>query len=248
MKKFFAASFVVALAACSSPEEAVWSVADGAYERTSATITQNGELTENNQLEMKIYSGGRYMFAALDNDGVANMGCGEARWNDDGTMTEMPMYQGGMAVNDISYRLAMAESEAGFSQSITGLVWNEDTVDLNEEWKLLSTVTSPYDGLWKLEAREVENDAIHDFHEVKMIGGGHFIWYHTYSTDTSSHADFGYGTFEVGEGGAVVETGMHSSLEGFTGASLTFQLIDDDTMEQTYMQDSVAVTQRYTRL
>ena len=41
---------------------------------------------------------------------------------------------------------------------------------------------------------------------------------------------------------------MHSSLKGFTGASLTFQLIDDNTMEQTYLQDSVAVTQRYTRL
>lgn len=59
MKKFFAASFVVALAACSTPEEVAWSVADGAYERTSATTTQKGEVTENNQLEMKIYSGGR---------------------------------------------------------------------------------------------------------------------------------------------------------------------------------------------
>jgi len=39
---------------------------------------------------------------------------------------------------------------------------------------------------------------------------------------------------------------VHSGLEGFTGASLTFQRIDDNTMEQTYLQDSVAVTQRYT--
>ncbi|MDA9151356.1 hypothetical protein N9N85_01225 [Schleiferiaceae bacterium] len=27
---------------------------------------------------------------------------------------------------------------------------------------------------------------------------------------------------------------MHSGLEGFSGASLTFQRIDDNTMEQTY--------------
>ncbi len=115
MKNAILAATALIVAACSSPEEAVWSVADGAYERISATTTQNGEVTENNQLEMKIYSGGRYMFAALDNDGVANMGCGEAQWNEDGTMTEKPMFQGSMAVNDVSYSLAMAKSDAGFS-------------------------------------------------------------------------------------------------------------------------------------
>ena len=83
-----------------------------------------------------------------------------------------------------------------------------------------------------------------------MIGGGHFVWYHTWS-DTVDHADFGYGQFIDNGDGTATEVAQAGSIEGYEGEwSINYTLIGSDMLQQSYINntDSTEVFQNYKRL
>jgi hypothetical protein len=107
---------------------------------------------------------------------------------------------------------------------------------------------TPYDGLWVLTSYN-GNEGVDDFHEIKMIGGGHFVWYHTWR-DTVDHADFGYGQFLDHGDGSVTEVAQVGSIEGFEGEwYITYTMVGSDMLQQSYFNaDSIEIIQNYKKL
>jgi hypothetical protein len=119
-----------------------------------------------------------------------------------------------------------------------------------EQWKALSTETTIFDGLWKLENRSSEADEWAEFSEMKLIGGGHFIFFQSILVDGEAVKHFGFGSLRVDDAGHVVETGITSTIEGLAGTeyNLNMQLIDDNHMSQSFEMDGAVVTQTYVRI
>jgi hypothetical protein len=119
-----------------------------------------------------------------------------------------------------------------------------------EQWRTLSTETTIFDGLWKLESRSSEADEWADFVEMKLIGGGHFIFFQSMMLEGEAVKHFGFGSLQVDPAGHVVETGITSSIEGLAGTvfKLNMQMIDDNHMSQSFEMDGAVVTQTYVRI
>ena len=178
------------------------------------------------------------------------MGAGKA-WSENGKMYEQPYHNASGATDSTqTFELGITATEEGFEQTIAGMDDNDSTsFDLYENWIALEGKATDYDGLWILNSRN-EIEGVNDFHEIKMIGGGHFAWYHTWS-DTVDHADFGYGEFIDHGEGSVTEVAQVGSIEGFEGEwQITYTLIGSDMLQQSYFNntDSTEVIQNYKRL
>ncbi|ETN91746.1 hypothetical protein U062_02277 [Gammaproteobacteria bacterium MOLA455] len=223
---------------------------DGAYALISVDVTENGEVSSYLRDQMKIYTQDRFMFAFYnDLTDKVDAGTGYTHWVD-GVLVETPIANQDGALKDLSFDLTITPTEAGFTQSLKGMKYGERSVNMVEQWKTLSNKTTVYDGLWKLDGRASEGDQWGDFMEMKLIGGGHFIFFQSMVIEGESIKHFGFGSFDVDEAGHVVETGITSSIEGFAGteSKLKMQLIDDNHMSQSFEYKGDTVTQTYVRI
>lgn len=254
MKQLLFAGLVLMVVSCAAPTESgskeQTGVPDGAYSLEAATWTYSEDsVVEIYPDQIKIYAAGKYMFATMNPlDGSVSSGAGNMS-QEGSVITETPLFSAAGAVEEgMSFSLNITETEGGFEQHINQLQFPDgSTVDLRETWKRLSDGTGAYDGLWKLTSRN-EIDGVNNFQEIKMIGGGHFVWYHTWS-DSIEHKDFGYGEFVEHGDGAVTEVAQIGSIEDYAGEwNITYQLLDNDHLQQTYVSpDSVEVVQSYER-
>jgi hypothetical protein len=225
-------------------------LADGAYALISVDVTEDGEVSSYLRDQMKIYTQDRFMFAFYnDLTDKVDAGTGYTHWVD-GVLVETPIANQDGGLEDLSFDLTITPTEAGFTQSLKGMKYGERSVNMVEQWKTLSTETTIFDGLWKLDGRASEGDDWGDFVEMKLIGGGHFIFFQSMVVDGESIKHFGFGSFRVDQAGHVVETGITSTIDDLVGAEsmLNMQLIDDNHMSQSFELNGAMVTQTYVRI
>jgi len=225
---------------------------NGAYLLSNVTITENGETGVKTREQIKIYTQGKFMYA-FDNESTGDMdvGAGNAIWSN-GTMTEEPRVNHDGPVSGCSFDIAIKQTETGFEQILYGMKYDDGRVldTMVEVWDLASSATTPFDGLWKLVSRETDNSELTDFSETKMIGGGHFVTLQSAMLKGEKIRNFGFGTFELSEEGAVLETGMVGSWDNYTGCAIEvkMQLIDENHLAQSFTLNNSLVTQIYVRM
>ena len=243
---------------CAAPQEDLVSppeppiLEDGAYLLDKAVWTYSDSSTTIEPQQIKIYSGGRYMFAswnAADNTPSFSAGIAQTK---NGKLYETPVYDVNGAVDSGTvFELSIVKTTLGFEQEIKGIqLEDSSSIDLYESWNALEGATSSYDGLWKLSSRN-EVEGVSEFNEIKMIGGGHFVWFHTWSDDSVEHADFGYGAFIDNGDGNVMEVAQAGSREGYEGEwSVNYAKVGADMIQQTYVNAATGeeLVQNYKRL
>ncbi len=145
---------------------------DGSYKLQKVQITENDKVTTEIRNQLKIYSNERYMFAFMHPSIGVDVGAGIAKWKD-GIMIEIPLFNHNGSVSGFQFDLSITQTETGFTQSLTGLVSEDGSIlDMIEDWKTISTQSSPYDGLWQLETTDLDPNIVS---QIKMIGGSQFI-------------------------------------------------------------------------
>jgi hypothetical protein len=264
-KSLFLSSTIMALGACSgeptpapasttdAPEAPAVSqaLADGAYLIESVTVTENGEVSQYTRDQIKIYSNGRFMYAFNNAQTESiDVGAGDASWSN-GVMVEVPRVNHDGPVSGYSFDVAIDKTETGFEQTIIGMEYEGGRLlDMVEVWNIASTATSPFDGLWTLEARESGDPDITAFSETKMIGGGHFIWLQNVVYKGEEGQDFGFGSFTVDAEGNAVETAMISSFEEYEGTvnEVKMELVDENHFTQSFTYNGEVITQSYVRM
>jgi hypothetical protein len=253
-KSLFLTAAIILLLGCAAEEEIAAPVTaqldDGAFLLADATLTEKGEVTVLKREQMKIYSNDRYMFAFMHEDtNKPGVGAGLTEWKD-GALIESPIFNQDGPLEGLHFSLDIKETEGGFSQSIKGLESNGHIYDMVETWDRKPGDASAFDGLWKLQARASEEGGeIAEFSEIKMFGGGHFIFSQSFMLEGQMQQHFGFGEFSIDAEGFVTETGIASSFEDFAGTQhqLTMKLVNDNELSQTFMWDGKVITQTYIR-
>jgi len=234
-----------------STPDTIAALPDGAYLIEGVTVTENGEVSYYTRDQIKIYSKGRFMYAfenALTNN--IDVGAGNATWNN-GVMVEVPRVNHDGPVSGYSFDVAIEPTAAGFKQAIIGMPYEGGRLlDMVEVWNTASEETSPFDGLWTLEARDTADSDITAFAETKMIGGGHFIWLQNVAYQGEKAQHFGYGSFAVDVEGNAIETAMVSSMEEYEGTvnAVKMVLIDENHFKQSFTYNGEVITQSYVRM
>ena len=224
---------------------------DGAYLLKDVEITENGEVSVARRDQIKIYSNGRYMFAFMHPEIGVDAGAGIATWKN-GVMIERPVvnHDGPLKELDLSFDITIEQTKSGFIQSIRGLKYDDGrSLDMIETWNTASTQVSPFDGLWELEST-TPISASKDFAEIKMIGGGHFIWTNRFTLGSKKEKNFGFGKIDFTTQGQAIETGLTSSVKGYAGAKhqIVLKLIGDDYLDQKFSMGGTEVVHRYKRI
>lgn len=228
-------------------------VADGAYSLESVIVTKQGEANSYYRDQMKIYNGNRFMFAFFnDLTNKVDAGAGYAEWSN-GVLIETPIANQDGPVEGYRFELAVAATENGYTQSIKGMPSPEGDYDLDEVWTRLSSETSAFDGLWRLEAREINGSAAAEsdnFSQMKLIGGRHYIFFQNQSIDGQPTPSYGFGSLDISASGLVIETGRGGSVEGYVGSEqkMVTELLDLDHLKQTFEEEGVQVTHLYIRM
>ena len=225
-------------------------IADGAYLLDSVIKTVGNETFSLKRDQLKIFANNRFMFAFFDDQtNLIDAAAGYAFWVD-GVLIETPIANQDGPVHGLSFEIALQTTETGFTQGVRGMpAESGGTYDLDEQWKILSTEKGPLDGLWKLESRETEGDSYTDFTEMKLIGGGHSIFFHRFNCEGEIVQHFGFGSLQIFETGEVTETGMTGTLEGYAGVKQLLQMeLVDDRLIQRFLVDGVEVVQIYSRV
>ena len=224
---------------------------DGAYVLDGVIKTVEGETSKLLRDQMKIYANNRFMFAFFDDQtNMIDAATGYAHWVD-GVLTETPIANQDGPVEGLSFEIALEPTEAGFTQIVRGMPSDSGgTYDLDEVWKVLSNEKTPYDGLWMTQSRETENSQWTNFTEMKLIGGGHYIFFQRYDYNGKTSQSFGFGAIRGDNLEIITETGMTSTLEGYSGSDhrVKVKLLDEDNMTQAFMVDGVEVVQSYVRI
>ena len=224
---------------------------DGAYLLKEVEITENGEVSVARRDQIKIYSNNRYMFAFMHPEIGVDAGAGIATWNN-GIIIEEPVvnHDGSLRELNLSFDVAIEQTQNGFIQSIKGLTYDDGrSLDMIETWNTASNQASPFDGLWELES-STPIAISNDFAEIKMIGGGHFIWTNRFTLDGSKEKNFGFGKIDFTIEGQGIETGLTSSVEGYAGTKheVEFKLIGDNYLDQKFSMNGTEVVHRYKRI
>lgn len=224
---------------------------DGAYLLKEVEITENGEVRVARRDQIKIYSNNRYMFAFMHPEIGVDAGAGIATWNN-GTMIEKPVvnHDGSLRELNLSFDVAIEQTKNGFIQSIEGLTYDDGrSLDMIETWNIASNQESLFDGLWELESA-VPTTISNDFAEIKMIGGGHFIWTNRFTLDGSKEKNFGFGKIDFTDEGQAIETGLTSSVEGYAGTKkeVELKLIGGIYLDQKFIMNGTEVVHRYKRI
>jgi len=254
---FMVAAGLLAIS-CAAPQEDLVSapeppiLEDGAYSLDKSVWTYTDSTATFKPQQIKIYAEGRYMFATWnDETGSPSIGAGSVQTKN-GKLYEMPLYNAnGIVDSGTVFELNIIKTTLGFEQEIKGIQLEDNSsIDLFESWNKLEGEASPYDGLWQLSSRN-EVNGVSDFSEIKMIGGGHFVWYHTWSGDSTDHADFGYGAFIDNGNGIVTEVAQAGSIAGYEGEwSVNYVKVGADMIQQTYVNEATGeeFIQNYKRL
>ena len=224
---------------------------DGAYLLKEVEITENGEISVARRDQIKIYSNNRYMFAFMHPEIGVDAGAGIATWNN-GIMIEEPVvnHDGSLRDLDLSFDVAIEQTKNGFIQSIEGLTYDDGrSLDMIETWNIASNQESLFDGLWELESA-APTPISNDFAEIKMIGGGHFIWTNRFTLNGSKAKNFGFGKIDFTDEGQAIETGLTSSVEGYAGTEqeVELKLIGDSYLDQKFSINGTEVVHRYKRI
>lgn len=254
LKPLFLTLSIALLFGCAAEEEAAVTVtstlADGAFLLSDVTLTEKGEVTVLKRAQMKIYANDRFMFAFMHEAlNKPDVGAGITEWKE-GALIESPIFNQDGSLEGLHFSLDIEETEAGFLQSIEGLESNGHVYDMVESWDRLPGQTSIFDGLWKLDTREAEEAGeLNQFSEIKMIGGGHYIFSQSFLLEGEMQQHFGFGEFSVDATGAAAETMLASSFEGLPSEAqvLTLELVDENHFKQSFMWDGLLVTQSYIR-
>ena len=224
---------------------------DGAYLIDGVTVTESGEVSQYTRDQIKIYSNGRFMYAfnnALTES--IDVGAGDASWSN-GVMVEVPRVNHDGPVSGYSFDVAINTTATGFEQHIIGMEYEGGRLlDMVEVWNIASTATSPFDGLWTLEARESGDPDVMAFSETKMIGGGHFVWLQNVVYKGEEVQEFGFGSFAVDAEGNAVETAMVSSSLNYEGTinEVKMELIDENHFTQSFSYHGEVITHSYVRM
>ena len=247
---------IAALLGCAAEEEvttpvtAVTELADGAFLLGDVTLTEMGEVTVLKRAQMKIYSNDRYMFAFMHEDTTKpDVGAGLTEWKD-GKLIESPIFNQDGPLKGLHFSLDIEMTESGFLQSINGLESNGHVYDMVETWNRQPGTAAEFDGLWKLQERAGEEGGeIANFSEIKMFGGGHYIFSQSFLLEGEMEQHFGFGEFSIDAQGVVTETGIASSFEDFTGTEhkLTMKMVSKNELSQTFLWEGKSITQSYIR-
>jgi hypothetical protein len=167
-------------------------------------------------------------------------------------MIEEPVvnHDGSLRELNLSFDVAIEQTQNGFIQSIKGLTYDDGrSLDMIETWNTASNQASPFDGLWELES-STPIAISNDFAEIKMIGGGHFIWTNRFTLDGRKEKNFGFGKIDFTIEGQAIETGLTSSVEGYAGTKheVEFRLIGDNYLDQKFSMNGTEVVHRYKRI
>ncbi len=231
--------------------DAMPGIDDGAYALDGVIKTVEGETSKLLRDQMKIYANNRFMFAFFDDQtNMIDAAAGYAHWVD-GVLTETPIANQDGAVEGLSFEIAIESTEAGFNQIVRDMPSDSGgTYDLDEVWETLSTEKSVFDGLWKLQSRKTKGSLCSGFTEMKLIGGGHFIFFQRFDCEGETIKHFGFGAMQIEKSGVVNETAMTSTLEGYSGKDrlVNIKLTGADHMTQTFMHNGVEVIQSYVRI
>ncbi len=235
----------------SSSLDAQPGIEDGAYLLDGVIRTAEGKTSKLLRDQMKIFAKNRFMFAFFDDQtNLIDAATGYAHWVD-GVLTETPIANQDGTVEGLSFEIAMKSSANGFTQIVRDMpAVNGGTYDLDEVWNTLSNAQTAFDGLWQLQSRHVEGALCSDFNEMKLIGGGHFIFFQRFDSEGETIKHFGFGALQVEKSGMVIETAMTSTLDSYSGKNhlLNITLIDTDHMTQTFMLNGAEVVQSYVRI
>ena len=231
--------------------DAMPGIDDGAYMLDGVIKTVAGETSKMLRDQMKIYANNRFMFAFFDDlTNKIDAATGYAVWVD-GVLTETPIANQDGPVEGLNFEIALNSTAIGFTQIVRDMpAESGGTYDLDEVWKTLSTEKGPFDGLWKLQARDIEASDCSNFTEMKLIGGGHFIFFQGFDCKGDRVKHFGFGSLQIDQSGRATETGLTSTIEGYGGKEhlVDIKLIDDEHMTQIFMLDGVEVVQSYIRV
>jgi hypothetical protein len=253
LKSLFLTLSMALLFGCAAEEEVAMTaapLADGAFLLGDVTMTEEGEVTVLKRAQMKIYANDRFMFAFMHEElNKPDVGAGITEWKN-GALIESPIFNQDGPLDSLHFSLDIQETEGGFLQSIEGLESNGHVYDMVESWDRLPGQTSIFDGLWKLDNREVEAAGeINQFSEIKIIGGGHFIFSQSFLVDGEMQQHFGFGEFSFDVAGVASETMMASSFATLPDEStlLSLELVDENHFNQIFMREGRSVTQSYIR-
>ena len=231
--------------------DAVPGLPDGAYVLDSVIKTVGGETFNFQRDQMKIYTNSRFMFAFFDDQtNEIDAATGYAVWVD-GVLTESPIANQDGPIEGLDFEIAIETTEAGFTQIVRGMpADNGGTYDLDEVWKTQSTEASAFDGLWKLQARDTEDSELTNFQEMKLIGGGHYMFFQRFDDKGECIKHFGFGSMQIDEVGVVTETAMTSTFKDYSGGDqqINMKLIDTEHMTQSFVLDGAEVVQSYVRI
>lgn len=227
-------------------------ISDGAYLLSQVTITEKGETTVKLRDQIKIYSKGKFMFAFHnETTGDMDVGAGNATWVD-GIMVEEPLVSHDGPLSGLSFDITIEPTEVGFDQVLHGMKYDDGRVldTMVEVWNRAPGESSPYDGLWRLKDRQVENSELTDLTEIKMIGGGHFIVLQSGLYKDKKIRNFGFGSFNLQEDGSVLEAGMTGSWDNYSewSAEVRFETIDDNHIKRFFSIGGREVVQSYERM
>jgi hypothetical protein len=224
---------------------------DGAYLLDGVIRTVEGETSKLLRDQMKIYANNRFMFAFFDDQtNEIDAATGYAFWVD-GVLTESPIANQDGPIEGLDFEIAIEATDAGFTQIVRGMpADNGGTYDLDEVWKTLSTEESVFDGLWQLQERDSRGSERTNFREMKLIGGGHYMFFQSFDYKGERIKHFAFGSMQVDESGRVTETAMTSTLDDYSGRDhqVNIKLIDTEVMTQSFFLDGIEVVQSYLRI
>ena len=239
---------------------------NGSYKLQNVQITENGKVTTEIRNQLKIYSNERYMFAFMHPSIGVDVGAGIAKWQD-GIMTEIPLFNHNGSVSGFEFDLSITQTETGFTQSLNGLVSEDGSVlDMIEDWKTISTQSSPYDGLWQLETTDLDPNIVS---QIKMIGGSQFIELTRVRSGSDIQKQFNFGELFISNFGygskstkyilsgtgieppkTVREKITNSSSENNIGEikTRTYEVNDDNLLVTSTSVPGETVVQKYKRI
>ena len=176
----------------------------GVYELQKQMVSGGGHDTVYKRSQMKIYTGGHFMYSSMSPDSSVGFGVGSYAADTGSTITERNIYSSKSLDSAMTFKVTLTRQDSsGYSQIIPAFaIIKGVNYDLKEDYKRLPAGdTSVMDGLWKLDKTywvKGKDTVKQKANQYKMFWGGHFMFVHRYpvdSTGTKFKNGFGYGDF-----------------------------------------------------